>query len=313
MKKFFVILNLFFITMLAGCANTGMEDNPNTTANVKDNDEYNIYLITMDSTSYWNLIDEGCRNAVKEFGGINYKWIAPEKRLAPLQIECIDKAVKDGADAILISSLSVTEINSTLKKAAEAGVKIIYVDSAASYEAIATVMTDNELAGKIAGETMLQGLQEAGIQSGLIGVTAFGASAQNTMLRDKGFRSVFKNTDFTVSPTIYIGDNPDVIKNTLDNNSEYVGFFATNQNSTFNLGTYLKNSDYKMVFVGFDSDDFTLSLIDQNIMYATIVQNPQKMGHDSIAVALKILNGTFTDKNALIDTGVNAITKENLN
>ena len=57
-------------------------------------------------------------------------------------------------------------ISSALNEAVEAGVKIVYVDSPANVEAEATFSTDNEAAGKTAGEEMIKALTEAGITSG---------------------------------------------------------------------------------------------------------------------------------------------------
>ena len=47
-------------------------------------------------------------------------------------------------------------ISSALKEAQAAGVKIVYVDSPANVTAEATFSTDNQAAGKTAGETMAE-------------------------------------------------------------------------------------------------------------------------------------------------------------
>ena len=319
MKNLLLILNLFLIVILTGCINTGTdfvirEDTTAKKTNVSNENDYKIYLITMDrrNNSYWKSIDEGCQKAVEELGGISYKWIAPDEHIPALQGECIDKAVADGADAILVAAISVTEINENLKKADEAGVKIIYIDSAATYEGIATLMTNNEIAGKVAGETMLKALKEAGVQSGLIGIAAVEADTQNTILRDKGFRAMFEGSNFNIAPTIYMGNDPNIVKDNLKSHPEYVAYFTTNQQSTFAAGEQIKDSGSKIIVIGFDTADLTLSMINQDIIYATIQQNPQKMGHDGIGIAVKALKGTYTDKNVMIDTGVSAVTKENL-
>lgn len=60
-----------------------------------------------------------------------------------MQSACIDQAVSDGANAILIAANSADGVNESLKKAAEAGCKIVYVDSAASYDCVTALATDN--------------------------------------------------------------------------------------------------------------------------------------------------------------------------
>ena len=314
-----LILNLLFIFMITACTNNSesfviREDTTAKEIPFKNENAHKIYLITMDrrNNSFWKSIDKGCQAAVKEIGDVNYKWIAPDEHIAALQGECIDTAIAEGADAILVSAISLTEINENLKRADEAGIKIIYVDSAASYEGIATLMTNNELAGKAAGETMLKALREAGIQSGMIGIVSLNADTQNTALRDKGFREVLEDTAFIVTPTLYINNNINVLKDDINRHPEYVGFFGANQQSTFAVSEQIKNSDRRPVIIGFDTADATLSMINEGIIYATIQQAPQKMGYEGVKIAEQALKGTYTEKNAIIDTGTNVITKDKL-
>ena len=313
-----LILSILVVLLFTGCFSDTAdvvirEDTTAKKTHTLNESENKIYLITMDrrNNSYWKSIHEGCQQAVEELG-INYKWLAPDEHNATLQGRCIDRAVAEGAAVILVSAISLTEINENLKRADEAGVKIIYIDSAASYDSIATLMTDNEAAGKIAGETMLKGLKEANINSGVIGVAAVGENTQNTMLRSKGFREIFENTAFIVAPTVYMNGDINIIKNDIKNHPEYVGYFATNQQSTFAVTEQIKDSDHVPIVIGFDAADLTLSMINKGIVYATLKQNPQKMGHDAIKIAAQALQGKYTGKNVMIDTGVQVITKEDL-
>ena len=298
------ILSLLIVFLCLGCGS----DNEITRNNFK------IFLITMDKEiPYWAGIDKGCRKAVEELGGIDYKWIAPKIREPDKQSECIDKAVAEGADAILISPISAIEINASLRKATESGVKIIYVDSMASYEGVVTLATDNMVAGKIAAETMLKALKDAGIKSGTIGVATNESTSQNTILRDRGFREVFEKTDFIVAPTVYLNNNPQIVKDDVKNHLEYVGYFGANQNSTVALGKQVKESGAKMIVVGFDTAEETLELIKDGFIYATLEQNTQAMGYDGIKFAVKVLDGLVSEENIIEDTGVSVITKETLN
>ena len=319
MLKRLLILSALVLLLFSGCFTDTDADviiREDTTAKktpINDESNYQIYLITMDrrNNSYWKSIHEGCQQAVEELG-ITYKWLAPDEHDATLQGKCIDKAVAEGAAVILVSAISLTEINENLKRADEAGVKIIYIDSAASYESIATLMTDNEVAGKIAGEAMLKGLKEASIESGTIGVAAVGENTQNTILRIKGFREVFEGTTFTVASTTYMNGDINIIKSDLKSHPEYVGYFAANQQTTFAVTEQIKDSYHVPIVIGFDVADLTLSMINRGIIYATIKQNPQKMGYDAIKIAVQALEGKYTDKNVMIDTGVKVITKEDL-
>jgi len=274
--------------------------------------QYKIYLITMDQGSnYWQLIDEGCREAVKDIGGIEYKWLAPKNHDAKEQGECVDKAVADGVDAIIIAAITPTDVNPNLDKADKAGIKIVYVDSAASYEGVATLITDNERAGKIAGETMRKALDEAGITSGTIGIYSIGKT-QNAILRDAGFRIAFSDTAFTVAPTVFSDSTRQNIKDDVAAHPEYVGLFGTNGQMCQMVVEQVKESGTHQRIIGFDTADFTLAMIKEGVVYATMQQKPKEMGREGMEIAVKALRGEFTEKNFLKDMGVNVLTKKDV-
>ena len=101
-KNLCLILSLLIALTAAACGSD----------NSKNKVKHKIYLITMDKKlSYWEDIDKGCRQAVEELGGIDYHWTAPNERTPEAQGKCVDEAVSEGANAILISVLSMNEIN----------------------------------------------------------------------------------------------------------------------------------------------------------------------------------------------------------
>lgn len=284
-----------------GTGNNGTTDN-----------RYTVYLITMDQGSnFWKQIDEGCRKAVEEIGGINYKWIAPHDHNSKEQGECVDKAVADKADAIVISAISPTDINENLKKADEAGVKIVYVDSAATYKGIITLMTDSEKAGRVAGETMLKALKEKNIDSGTLGLYSI-SKTQNAILRENGFKSAFTGTNFTVAPVIFSDSTRQNIKNDVKAHPEYVGFFGTNGQMSQVISEQVKESGTGQLIIGFDTADFTLNMVKDGVIYATLQQNPKKMGHDGIEYAVKALKGEFKEKDVREDMGVKVLKREDI-
>ena len=276
--------------------------------------KYKVYLITMNMLDdFWKSMDTGCRQAVNKLGNVDYKWIGPDVHEDDLQAICIDQAVEEGADAILLASSSPTGVNESLKKADEAGVKIIYVDNAATYDGVAFLSTDNKLAGEIAAETMQQALSEAGITSGKIGIMTNKITTISTNLRGEGFREKFKGTAFTVTDTFYMEDDPQRIGDFIKNNMDYVAFFGSNEMTTVALGKYMKEMDPKKIIVGFDTSDAVLALVYDGIVYAVMQQNPELMGSRGVEIAIKALEGTYNEeKNTKVDTGINVIKKDTM-
>lgn len=289
---------------------TSESSTPKTSA-----ENYTVYLITMDLTdSYWKSIDDGCLEAVAQLGNVTYKWTGPDAHDDALQSACIDAAVGDGANAILIAANSAEGVNESLEKAANAGCKIVYVDSAATYDCVTALSTDNQAAGKTAGETMKKALQDKGITSGTIGIMGVTTDTASCVAREQGFREAFEGTPYVLSDTIYMQDNAENVKNAVVDgiSQNYVGFFGTNEGTTAAIGTALQESGADLVAVGFDTSDTVLGMVAEGVIYATMKQNPDVMGRDGMNIAVGALEGTITETNTKTDTGVTVITKDSM-
>lgn len=148
-----------------------------------------IALITMDSIDqHWVTLNEGAQKAAKELG-VTVTFMSPNTKDDAQQIECVNNAVAGGYQAIIVAANGPDAISSALKEAASSGVKLVYVDSPANVDAEATFSTDNEAAGKTAGEEMLKALEAAGVTSGKIGIVNVNAATDSTVKREAGFRS----------------------------------------------------------------------------------------------------------------------------
>lgn len=147
---------------------------------------YKVTLITMDQMDqHWVNVDKGCKEAVAELGNVDYNWLAPDVKDDAKQIECINNAVAGGAQAILLAANGPDAVTASLKEAEAAGVKIVYVDSAADYPGVATLATDNKAAGTTAGNEMIKALEAAGITEGKIGIVNVNAATASTVAREE--------------------------------------------------------------------------------------------------------------------------------
>ncbi|MFZ0708457.1 MAG: substrate-binding domain-containing protein, partial [Terrimicrobiaceae bacterium] len=63
--------------------------------------------------------------------------------------------------------------------------------------------------------------------------------------------------------------------------------------------------------IGFDSDDKLVKLLSDGSIAALVVQDPFRMGYEGVKTALAASKGEKVPAN--VDTGVNLITKENMN
>ena len=151
-KKLLVCLLVSLVALTCAFAQGQTEDSGN----------YKVFLISMDQMDqHWVKVDEGARKAAEELGNIDYTWSAPDVKDDAKQIECVNNAVAAGADCILVAPNGPDAITASLQEAVDAGVKIIYVDSAANFPGERLLATDNRAGGRQVGETLLAELTES--------------------------------------------------------------------------------------------------------------------------------------------------------
>lgn len=273
-----------------------------------------IYLITMDQMDqHWVNVDKGAQKAATELGGITYKWLAPDVKDDAKQIESINNAVAAGANAILLAANGPNAVTAALKEAQEAGVTIVYVDSAANFPAVQTLATDNTAAGETAGKELLNALKASGVNSGKIGVISVNSATASTVARETGFRKAFAGTGFTLLETQYCDGDAARSKDMSANfiTQGVVGLFGANEGSTVGVGNAIAEAGRAVIGVGFDKSDMILSLIKSGHLLATMAQNPDVMGYEGMKSAYKALKGEKVSPD-YYDTGVSVLTKANL-
>ena len=276
-------------------------------------DDISVILITMDSTDqHWVSVDGGAQKAAEELG-VTYQWMAPDKKDDAQQIERVNNAIAAGADAIMIAANGPDAVTAALKEAQAEGIKIVYVDSPANLEAEATFSTDNEAAGKTAGEEMLKALEAEGITEGKIGIVNVNASTDSALKREAGFRSAFEGTDFELLETQYGEGDAAKSQDIADNyiTEGVVGIFGTNEGSTVGVGNAIKGNGGGIIGVGFDKSDAILSLIKDGSIVCAMAQNPDVMGYEGLKAAVAAVNGEEIPEKQ-VDTGVSVLTAESL-
>lgn len=273
-----------------------------------------IYLITMDQMDqHWVNVDKGAQKAASELGGITYKWLAPDVKDDAKQIESINNAVAAGADAILLAANGPNAVTAALKEAEQAGVTIVYVDSAANFPAVQTLATDNTAAGATAGKELLDALKASGVNSGKIGIISVNSATASTVARETGFRKAFEGTGFTLLETQYCDGDAARSKDMSANfiTQGVVGLFGANEGSTVGVGNAIAEAGRPVIGVGFDKSDMILSLIKSGHLLATMAQNPDVMGYEGMKSAYKALKGEKVTPD-YYDTGVSVLTKADL-
>ncbi len=278
----------------------------------QDVKNYDIYLITTDNQDeFWQYINQGAADMAM-LTGVKYYWKFPYERNPQKQVEVIRSAIRDGADALLISADDVKKISGVIEDAKARGIEVIYVDAPANEEAITTLATDNYEAGYTAGERMIRGLKAKGIEKGSIGVISFKDKVTETE-REMGFReAVSKDSKYTLLPTVFTDGKPfssqQATEQLIKQNPELVGMFGTNEGISVGMGNANKENNNKIISIAFDKSTDTMKLFDQGSLDIIIEQNPYTMGYVGMAEAIAALRGRSTGPK-YFNTGFQVIDK----
>lgn len=141
--------------------------------------QYKIYLITKStSTEFWRSVFAGANAARAEYN-VNLVIRGPdtEENYAG-QNMYIQEAVRNHADAIVFSAISYTENAAAIDEAAEAGIKIVVIDSDVNSSRVsARIGTDNMQAGRITAAAALD-TDEQHLSVGIVNFAQFSRNGE---------------------------------------------------------------------------------------------------------------------------------------
>ncbi len=318
------------VLVVAGCSSgsdNGAQTNGNSTSTSTGSGGgasggLTIAVIPKGSThDYWKALHAGADAAGKELG-VTIKFKGPLKEDDKEdQIKVVEDFVTDKVNGIVLAPLDNVALAQPVADAVAAGIPVVIIDSSLkSDKYAATAMTDNYKGGQMAGEEMVKLLGG----KGSVIMLRYEAGSASTMDREQGFMDVMaKNTGIKIlSSNEEGGATADSAQQKADgllgrfknpdNSLQAQGIYCPNESTTFGMLRVLQENNWagKVKFVGFDSSPKLLEGLTGGQIDALVVQNPFKMGHDSVATMVKIIQKKDFDKAE--DTGATLVTKANM-
>ncbi len=230
------------------------------------------------------------------------------------QIDLVESLIQRKVAGIAISPSDSKALSPAVKKAVDAGIKVVTIDSdTAAKDRLCYIGTDNAAAGEVAGQEMLKLLD--GQKNAKVATITGVIGAQNLMEREAGFRKAV-GSQLTLLNTQPDNGNKDkamaIAENTITANPDVAAFFSTTAiggpSVAQALGATKKTGVIKLV-----SFDVTPTLVKQlkaGVVQVLIAQQPEKMGELGVECLNKALKGEKLPP--VIDTGVITVTRENV-
>ena len=154
-----------------------------------DSKEYIAVIAKAVNSDFWHNVNNGVLSAATEYN-VTVTFEGPEnEENYYAQNSLIENAVKNGADAIVLSAIDYNNSVATVNAAVREGVKVIAIDSDVNSDAVSLFIgTDNIAAGKEAGKAAVDGFSAD--SEIIIGLVNYNANTDNGNQREKGFREV---------------------------------------------------------------------------------------------------------------------------
>ena len=238
------------------------------------------------------------------------------------EINIVESAIDRGVTAIVLAPSDVTALVPAVKKAKDAGIPVVIIDSLLSGDPsnyVSFLATDNKLAGEACAKAMIDLIKaKTGSDSGKIAVMSYVAGVGSEIGRVGGFKDyIAKNSKLEVVTTQYSNaDMPTALNqttNVLAANPDLVGIFGANEPTAIGMGRAIAEAGLagKIVAIGFDGNSVLQGFIKDGTLQAIAVQSSYGMGYKGVLTAYDASIGKMTVP-AVVDTGFIMVTKDNI-
>jgi len=303
----------------AAAAGTGLLANKASAA-----DAVTIALIPgLTADGFYVTMHKGAEAAAKALG-VNLLYQGGAKWDATLQIPIVEAVIAKKPAAILIAPNDKQQLVGPLKKAFDAGIQIVCVDTfigngvfqTGSGDAdfpISYVASDNILGGKMAAAALAKAVGG----KGKVYVSNTLPNVSTTDQREQGFKEGMKAfPDIQVLETQFNGDDANKaaaqFQAVLGRAPDLVGVFGANLFSASGAGNGAKQAGVagKVKIAGFDAPESIVKDLKDGTFEMTIAQHPAEIGYFGLVAAYaKVTNNPVP---TAIGTGFTVMTKANI-
>jgi ribose transport system substrate-binding protein len=274
-------------------------------------------IIKASDSSFWQSMLAGARKAAADYG-VKVGLFGPTSETdVNEQVQLVENSISRGVDAVVLAPNSSDALNSVIKRARQAGKKVILADTAVTTPAEGFIGTDNVKAGQQAGERLCQLAKQQGKTSGSVLIESSVAGVQTIKDRDSGFKAGLATCGLQVAVQRF--NNNDIntaasqVNDVITANPNLVGIFADNNVSGVGAARAITDNHAadRIPVVGFDSDPQENAALKTGAIDALVVQNPYFFGYLGVAEAAAAAAGTQVPPK--LDPGAVVADKANMN
>lgn len=279
------------------------------------NKKVTMGLVVMSTNSeYWLAVKAGADQAIKKIGGDLIFTGPADNADVQGQVARVEDLINRHVDAILLTPLSADALVDPVKKAMNAGIPVIVIDSKINWDGVTSfIATDNIAASKLA---MQQLAALVGKKGKVAIVNALAGIPSNDDRNTGAKQAVAANSGLTLLPIQYCLDQAEAMQNTeniITANPDIKGIFAAFNRGALGAAQAVINRGMsgKVRFVAFDADPDEIRLLKEGTIDVLVVQQPFEMGRMGVEFAMQAIKGQKVPK--LVHPDVAAVTRKNMN
>jgi len=232
------------------------------------------------------------------------------------QNRMIAEAVEAGAEAIVFSAIDYEKNTAAIDAAAQAGTKIVSIDSGVGSSHVSTYIgTDNYAAGQMAAQAALEGVEGPLY----VGVVNYDEGTANGQERESGAADALAGSGragiaAVVNTLTEAAQARTDAAALLKAHPEINVLMAFNEPTSVGAAQAVKDLGLadEIFFVGFDSNVITIDGLQDGWVDALIVQNPYAMGYLGVERAYQLISGQDAQPEPMVDTSTRIVNRENL-
>ena len=286
--------------------------------------KFTIALVPgLTTDAFYITMRKGAEAAAKAVGADLVFQGAPE--FNPVQqAPVLDAVIARKPDAILIAPTDKTQLVQPLKKAADAGIPVITVDTfigTGNYQTgsgdadfpLAYIASDNVLGGKMAARALAKSIGD----KGKVFVSNVKPGVSTTDQREEGFKEEMKaHPGIQVLQTQFNDDDANKAASQLQSvyarNSDLAGVFGANLFSALGAANGVQQAGQmgKIKVIAFDAPTTIVGNIKSGLIDAAIAQHPAEIGYYGVMSAYAHLTGQSIP--TTIGTGFTVMDKANI-
>ncbi len=309
---------LLLTLVLVGCNGGGGDGSSLNSNNDNGNKKYRIAVIPKGTThDFWKSVHFGAKKAAEELGNVEIIWQGPTSESDKEgQIKICDTFIGRKVDGICLAPIDRDGLVQVVKRARQREIPTIIFDSGLSdhSEVVSYVATDNFNGGKMAGEHLVEKMENKG---GAI-LLRYQAGSESTEQREAGFMEAIKaHPEITIlSDNQRVRSDTDealkISENLLREHKDVKGVFTVCEPVNKGMLQALKNESMagKVRFIAFDSDPSVIEGLKNGSVDGVVLQDPVNMGYLAVKTMVEYLEGKEVKKR--ISTGETLVTPENM-